>query len=104
MRFAAWYPYSGELGWHLAAYNIFMNRFIERLAVARATHTVNRARRAGPAVICLLLCTSPVCAISLPQIEHRSGRARSETIRLKNLDERHQYSLLYSLSPLRGFG
>ncbi len=43
-------------------------------------------------------------AVSLPQIVHRSGRARTETIELKHLDEHHQYSLLYSLSTLRNLG
>ena len=43
-------------------------------------------------------------AVSLPQIAHRSGRVRSDTIELKNLDGHHQYSLLYSLSSLRDLG
>src|SRR5437764_7243507 len=71
-----------------------MNRFIRLLL----------ARRAGLAVMSFLLSSNLVNAITLPQIEHRSGRSRTETIRLKNLDERHQYSLLYSLSPLRDLG
>jgi len=45
-----------------------------------------------------------VSALSLPQVTHRSGSIRAETIELKHLDERHQYSLLYSLSTLRNLG
>jgi len=35
------------------------------------------------------------------QITHQSGRVRTESFAVKNLDVRHQYSLLYSLSSLR---
>jgi hypothetical protein len=51
-----------------------------------------------------VLCSSAMCAVSLPQIVHRSGHARTESIELKRLDEHHQYSLLYSLSSLRNLG
>ena len=52
----------------------------------------------------LLFCSSVVSAISLPHVIHRSGSVRTETIELKRLDQRHQYSLLYSLSTLRNLG
>jgi len=51
-----------------------------------------------------MLWSGIIGAVSLPQIVHRSGRTRTETIMLKHLDERHQYSLLYSLSTLRNLG
>ena len=41
-------------------------------------------------------------ATSLPEIASRSGAVKSESIPLKGLDQKHQYSLLYSLSSLRG--
>jgi hypothetical protein len=40
-------------------------------------------------------------ATSLPEIAVRSGTVKSESIALKKLDHKHQYSLLYSLSSLR---
>lgn len=52
----------------------------------------------------LLLWSTIVSAISLPQVMHHSGSIRAETIELKYLDPRHQYSLLYSLSALRNLG
>ena len=41
-------------------------------------------------------------ATSLPEIASRSGAVKSESIALKKLDQKHQYSLLYSLSSLGG--
>src|SRR5713226_9205983 len=39
---------------------------------------------------------------SLQEIAKRSGRVRSEEIRLRGLDVQHQYILLYAISALDG--
>ena len=46
----------------------------------------------------------PLCcmAVSLPVVQTRSGPVATGTIPLNDLDTGHQYSLLYSLSTLRG--
>src|SRR5579864_4311827 len=41
---------------------------------------------------------------SLKEIAKRSGRVRTQEIRLSGLDTEHQYSLLYSISTLDGLG
>lgn len=43
-------------------------------------------------------------AVSLPVAESRTGAVQSESISLGGLDREHQYSFLYSVSPLSGFG
>ena len=59
-------------------------------------------------VILLLTVVSTWPAIgtgaSLREIRKRSGRVRTEEIRLSGLDVEHQYSLLYSISTLDGLG
>ncbi len=58
----------------------------------------------GTPALIFLLGSGVLGAVSLPQIAHFSGPVRRETIGLKNLDQSHQYSLLYSLSALRNLG
>src|SRR5438105_15896140 len=43
-------------------------------------------------------------AALLEEVLTKTGTVRSETIALKGLSTRNQYSLLYSLSPLRSLG
>ena len=40
---------------------------------------------------------------SLPAVLTRSGSVKTETVQLTGLDTSHQYSLLYSVAPLRAF-
>jgi hypothetical protein len=54
--------------------------------------------------ISVLMCVLPVSAASLPVVLSRTGSVRSETVTLKALDPEHQYSVLYSISPLRNLG
>ena len=51
-----------------------------------------------------VLLALPLCcmAVTLPVVQTRSGPVATGTIPLNNLDTGHQYSLLYSLSTLRG--
>jgi hypothetical protein len=51
-----------------------------------------------------ILIPACVMAVSLPVVESRRGVVKDETIPLKALTTAHQYSLLYSLSPLSGVG
>src|SRR4051812_33192674 len=55
-------------------------------------------------VVVALLCSGPLSGLDLPQVLSRSGPLRTETIPLRSLDREHQYSLLYSISPLRQLG
>jgi hypothetical protein len=50
--------------------------------------------------ISILACLASVSAASLPVVLSRTGSVRSETVTLKALDHEHQYSVLYSISPL----
>ena len=43
-------------------------------------------------------------AVSLPRIVSRSGPVETGNFVVPRLDPQHQYSLLYSVSPLTGFG
>ena len=51
-----------------------------------------------------LLSISVGFAVSLPEIQQKSGPVRTESIPLRGLDSSHQYSLLYSLTSLRDLG
>src|SRR6202023_3173907 len=52
----------------------------------------------------ILFWLGPISAASLPVILSRTGSVRTETVTLKALDPEHQYSLLYSIGPLRNLG
>jgi hypothetical protein len=54
--------------------------------------------------ISILVCLAPVSAVSLPIVLSRTGSVRTETVTLKALDPEHQYSVLYSIGPLRNLG
>jgi hypothetical protein len=54
--------------------------------------------------ISILLWFAPLSAASLPVVLSRTGSVRTETVTLKALDLEHQYSVLYSISPLRNLG
>jgi hypothetical protein len=54
--------------------------------------------------IIIFVCLTPIPAASLPVILSRTGSVRTETVTLKALDPEHQYSLLYSVGPLRNLG
>src|SRR6266851_4504071 len=54
--------------------------------------------------VSILICLAPVSAASLPVILSRTGSVRTETVTLKGLDPDHQYSVLYSITPLRNLG
>ncbi len=51
--------------------------------------------------ISILICMLPLSAGSLPVVLSQTGNVRSEIVTLKALDPAHQYSVLYSISPLR---
>src|SRR5260370_36737285 len=51
--------------------------------------------------ISILISLASVSAASLPVVLSRTGSVRSETVTLKALDAEHQYSVLYSIGPLR---
>src|SRR5258708_1333621 len=51
--------------------------------------------------ISILICLAPISAASLPVLLSRTGSVHTETITLKALDSEHQYSVLYSIGPLR---
>src|SRR5260370_5644534 len=51
--------------------------------------------------ISILICLAPVSAAQLPIVLSRTGHVRTETVTLKALDPEHQYSVLYSIGPLR---
>ena len=53
------------------------------------------------AVLAAIVCSYSAFAIDLPRVISRSGAVRSEVIPLRGLDDKHQYSLLYSLGTLR---
>src|SRR3954464_2411394 len=53
------------------------------------------------AVLAATVCSYSAFAIDLPRLISRSGSVRSEVIPLRGLDDKHQYSLLYSVSTLR---
>lgn len=52
-------------------------------------------------VLAATLCSYSALAVDLPRVISRSGSVRSEVIPLRGLDDKHQYSLLYSVSTLR---
>src|SRR5437773_6356749 len=54
--------------------------------------------------ISILACSASLSAASLPVVLSRNGSVRTETVTLKALDPAHQYSILYSISPLRNLG
>lgn len=54
--------------------------------------------------ISILAYSASLSAASLPVALSRTGSVRAETVTLKALDPEHQYSLLYSISPLRSLG
>src|SRR5216684_3900245 len=51
--------------------------------------------------ISILISLASVSAASLPVVLSRAGSVRTETVTLKALDPEHQYSVLYSIGPLR---
>src|SRR5258708_7011154 len=51
--------------------------------------------------ISIVICLASVSAAQLPIVLSRTGSVRTETVTLKALDAEHQYSVLYSISPLR---
>ena len=53
-------------------------------------------------ILASLVSVTTAGAVSLPKVESRSGRVETMTVPLNGLDAQHQYSLLYSLSSLRG--
>src|SRR6266568_4796268 len=54
--------------------------------------------------ISILIFLASVSAGPLPIVLSRTGSVRTETVMMEALDPGHQYSVLYSIGPLRNLG